>query len=103
IYPGFWAVARSNPTVDWLPLTKWDTRSMTMGSDSFLNLLRWKEVKRLVRSLSEIFIAPRQLDLSQIKLTTEKLLDFNPSLIVTLLPQHDFEHLSSSTIRDESE
>lgn len=99
VYPGFWASDKKNPTVDWLPMTHWQHRNLTVGADSFLALPRWKEVAKLLGSIEKLFVVPRNIELKNIEMTKKEILKLVPKLEVQILPGHEFESVSSSGFR----
>lgn len=99
LYPGFWSTQIQNPTVDWLPHAKWPRRSLTLGADSLLALPRWKEVGKLLQSLDTLFIVPRAQDKTRINEVIKELSKINTALLFSVLPEHQYEKLSSTLLR----
>lgn len=101
IYPGFWGNSKENPTVDWLPKTKWQKRSLTIGADSFLSLLKWKQVEQLLPLISTLYVAPRAETATIMHDQREILEKQYPKLEIIFLAHHDYEHISSTELRSE--
>ena len=63
LYPGFCGKEDSNPTWNWV--NEIHTQyphleiSLLMGDDSFENIYRWYESKKLLIALSRIIVVPR--------------------------------------------
>lgn len=100
LYPGFWAKGIANPTVNWLPLTLWQKRGLTVGADSFLALPRWREPERLLASLEILYVVPREVEQDEILKICREIEVIAPDLKIEVLPHHQFETVSSSKIRN---
>ena len=104
-FSGFYGMIEGNPTVSWLPRVKCMEKELLVGEDTFLNLVRWKDVKILTQKIKTIYITPRTLNGHQeksIEKTSSELLKYNPELIIKVLSDHEYKHLSSSQIRGDN-
>lgn len=99
LYPGFINLEVGNPTVSWLPQTKWSKRSLCIGADSFVNLEKWKEVKTLLNCLETLYVVPRNIVDQQMTQTTQIIQNLCPSLKIEILAHHQFENVSSTDLR----
>ena len=93
LYPGL-LYGRSGFTVDWLPRTDFQEKSLLIGADNFLVLDRWKDYPRLLQSLNRLYVVPRgEGDCEKM---ARHLMEHNPLLEVIVLPRHPYEDLASS-------
>lgn len=105
IYTDFWELQTKNPTSFWIESLKQNTSlnlSLLMGFDSFSSIFTWIEADSLINNLSAIYIASREDDEQIKQVTIDKLMRINPRLRVIMLGHHQYEHLSSSKIRSQS-
>ena len=100
VYPGFMGLKAPNPTVDWLPLTRAYNRSMLMGDDTFLGLLKWKDVEVLLGALQALFVVPRKSTKEELQKNADKILKHKPKLEIHFLPEHSFQEISSTQLRE---
>ena len=99
LYPGFLALSTGNPTSSWLPEVKIKEVNLLMGDDSYLSLLSWFEVEKLVSALSKLYVVPRQFTKNEYLAIEKKLLTINPKLMVHYLDEHPYMNISSSELR----
>ncbi len=99
LYPGFVNLEVGNPTVSWLPKTKWQKKSLSIGADSFINLEKWKDVKTLLQSLDCLYVVPRNIAVDITNKTSQKIQSLCPALIIKILANHQFEKVSSTDLR----
>lgn len=102
IYPGFLNLDRPNPTYDWLSALPLKKKSLLMGEDSFVQLLKWKDAQKLVQMLDTIYVSPRAVDHSKIVETENELKKISHRLKIVYLDHHDYEEISSTKIRSEN-
>lgn len=88
----------SNPTSSWLKNVK-GIKILLMGEDSFVSLKSWINYEELISSLNEILVLPRSGNKDDFKKILDEISGVNSSLKITLLENHEFEHLSSSMMR----
>lgn len=104
LFTGFFESNKKNPTSLWIKdLSKHFPNiklSLLMGYDSFMSLDKWLNAKDLLSTLDTIYIASR-LDVNEAKVAQMELLKAISNLNIEFLGNHDFEHLSSSDIRNE--
>ena len=99
VYPGFCGLERPNPTVTWVPFTRYDRRAFLMGDDALRDLPTWNEAELLVHTLDEIFVVER-LGKGVARSTREWIKRHQPELIITSLGEHPYQHLSSTALRN---
>lgn len=99
IYPGFLAKDKVNPTSSWLPFVKLEEVNFLMGDDSFMNLLSWKSPEVVIRTLTKLYVVPRQFCKSDYLLVEKELLKVNSKLEVHYLDKHPYMNLSSTDLR----
>ena len=99
VYPGFLALDRRNPTVDWLPKVLANKKELIIGDDSFVNLPDWKDSEKLVESIDVLHICPRDEDLNKIESSIEWMKSINSNCELRFLNNHPFQHLSSTLLR----
>lgn len=99
VYPSFWGVEDTNPTVNWLPHTKLHHRGLLMGDDAFMEFHRWLNFNVLIAALNEIFVVPRNHSLGEIEVRRLSFEQDYPHLKVVVLPEHEHQGLSSTIIR----
>lgn len=99
LYPGFINLEVGNPTVSWLPTTKWQNKSLSIGADSFVNLEKWKDVKTLLNCLETLYVVPRNIVDQQMNQTTQIIQNLCPALKIEILAHHQFENVSSTDLR----
>lgn len=100
LYPGFFMMNKTNPTVDWLPSVQ-GKKSFLIGDDNLCQIKEWKEHERLLSSLTCLYVAPRKIEASY-KSLVEQAVDYVKSFGVKVarLDHHDYEHLSSTQMRE---
>lgn len=98
LYTGFIGKEK-NPTVRWLGRLR-ERRALLMGADSFLSLHKWIEASRLLGDLEALYIASRQESEKDFQDQKKRLQQINPELKINFLGHHDFEKLSSTSIRN---
>ena len=98
LYPGFLIKSESNPTVDWLPNLPLKSKRLLMGDDSFLSLHKWKEAPKLISSLEELYICPRKGEEGELEDQSKRLKE-EYSIKINFLPSHDYQELSSTSLR----
>lgn len=99
IYPSFWGIEESNPTVNWLPHTKLRHRGLLMGDDAFMELHRWLHFNVLIASMNELYVVPRNHSLGEIEIRRSALENEFPHLKIIVLPEHAYQGVSSTIIR----
>ncbi len=102
VFPGFLGLEKSNPTVDWLPFTRVEKKTLLVGEDSFLSLEKWKDTERLISFLTKLYVVPREGDEALVEATRTKLLEQRPNLEIEILPNHPHQDVSSTKIRKEN-
>lgn len=99
VFPGFLGLERRNPTVAWLPLVTASSRALLLGADSFVRLHTWIDADSLVASIDQIFVVPRNASAQEIRQATSWVQERNRRCAIALLPDHPYQHLSSSQLR----
>lgn len=103
-FPGFYGMIEGNPTVDWLPKVLCMEKELLVGEDTFINILKWKNVEKLTKDVSAIYVTPRNVG-TKVKTNLDEvsnsLRGFNPDIKIKILEDHKYKDLSSSQIRGE--
>ncbi len=99
LYPGFLVHKVANPTSSWLPLVKISQKNFLMGDDSYLNLLAWKNPEVLLKSLTKLYVVPREFTKNDYLKYEPELLKINPKLEIHYLDKHPYMNISSSKLR----
>lgn len=104
IYDGFMEMNHSNPTFYWVEFLHQNRPalklSLLLGADSFMNLQTWVEAEALLKLLTHLYVVPRLTDLDQLRAMKNELEKINHNLKISLLSSHQYEHLSSTEVRD---
>lgn len=101
IFPGFLGLNISNPTISWLPKVQTKKVNLLIGDDNFLKFEKWQEAEKILNMLNVLYVCPREGDSEEINEKSKWANSVNPELIIKLLKHHDFEHVSSTKIRQE--
>ena len=75
-----------------------------VGEDTFINILKWKDVENLTKDVSAIYVTPRNVGtkaVSNLDEVSSSLRVFNPNIKIKILEDHKYKDLSSSQIRGE--
>ena len=118
-YLGFVANYRPNPTYPWIKKIRSSHSekilSLLLGMDSFVSFKKWYMAEDLIKILNKFYVAPRSLEgindpimgpevlghhQNLFKETCQWMKQINPKLEVFLLPEHPFEKLSSTQLRE---
>lgn len=105
LFTGFLEQDFHNPTHNWLRELKKEfpqhKLSLLMGFDSYMSLDKWIEAKEILNTLDTIYVASR-LDNSEAKQSQFHLLkSVSPKIKIDFIGRHQFEHLSSTQLREE--
>jgi nicotinate-nucleotide adenylyltransferase len=103
IFSKFFEMNEKNPTSVWVQEVR-NTYpnlkiSLLMGYDSFISLDKWINSSELLNNLENIYVASR-MDDSEAKTSQIELLKRISRVNIIFLGNHDFEHLSSTDIRN---
>ncbi len=98
-YPGFLGLKEKNPTYSWLSKTLIPQKSLLLGDDTFLDLEKWYESKKLISLLDCIYVVPRLEAEEKLDAQFLKLKEINEHLYIKRLKHHAFENLSSTKLR----
>lgn len=98
VYPGFLASDQANPTIDWFSQVA-GKKSLLIGADNLMSFSRWKDYQKLLGLCETLYVAPRKIGESQSDF--DQALEHCRSLgtKVVVLNHHDYEHLSSTELR----
>ncbi len=99
LYPGFLGLSRPNPTSSWLPLVEINEKNFLMGDDSYMSLLNWKNPEILLKSLTKLYIVPRNFHSSEYSHQEKLLKSINPNLEFYYLGEHPYQFISSTKMR----
>lgn len=103
VYPGFLALNKPNPTADWFFNLNSCKKNLIVGDDSFLSMDKWKDSKKLIESISILFVVARNGDSSSLKVQKNNFLRVNENLEVTFVEGNKYKDLSSTSIRETSQ
>lgn len=103
VFPGFWGKEQPNPTVDWLPHTEASERELLIGRDSYANILKWKKVEDIISNINTLFVVPRDIDEDLDEEHQNKVTALNKDLVIQVLAEHKFQHVSSTELRGKPE
>lgn len=102
VFPGFCGMEISNPTVAWVGHTGFDDVSLLMGDDCFLQLESWYQYRTLLNELEGLFIVPRGAKGASFEAARARLLKQAPHLAIQRLDAHDYQHMSSTDLRQKA-
>lgn len=100
IDPRFLAKMEANPTSSWLPEVNVKKKWLLMGDDLFLGLHRWQDVQAILSCLTGIYVCPRQGNKKELEIQKKMILENSNNLEIVFLESHEYEHLSSTKLRD---
>jgi len=100
VYPGFWGLEDPNPTINWIPNIRAESKGLLLGDDSFCNILEWKDSRILITFLNIIYVIPRIHKKEEMEKIKRKVLEIHPNMIIEILPEHEFMQESSTLIRE---
>lgn len=100
IFPGFCGLPHPNPTVNWI--VHFENPSLLMGEDSLMNLHLWSESHKLLNHLKALYVVPRAISDEDFQARVKVIQDMAPNLSLIRLDHHEFEHISSTKIREDS-
>lgn len=99
IFPGFYGLEKGNPTIDWLSKSEFDKKSLLIGDDNFCSFFKWKRAEEVIESLEGIYVLNRVNSLEDINKIKLKIEAINKNISISILGEHDYMSLSSSSIR----
>lgn len=100
LYPGFLLKNEKNPTSSWLPKVKLKEKNLLMGDDSYMSFLRWNNPELIIKSLTKLYVVPREFTKKDYLTVEPQLLQWNPALTVHYLAEHPYMNLSSTKLRN---
>lgn len=100
LYPGFLGLESPNPTSSWLPKVKIKEKNFLMGDDSYMNLLTWKNPELIIKSLTKIYVVPRQFSRADYLKQESEIKKMDPNLDVIYLADHPYKNISSTNLRN---
>lgn len=101
-YPGFLGMLEKNPTATWFIPATIREKSLLVGDDTFHGLSRWYEIERLLKFIKRIYIVPRVMEAKNYEDGYNFIHEVAPHVELVRLPNHPFEHVSSTKIRNGS-
>ena len=105
LFDGFFKLNKKNPTNQWIREIKEifpkKELGLLLGYDSFINLEKWIKFEQIICDLSHLYIVSRLDNIEKRNSVKESLQNLNPKLHIEFLGNHDYEHLSSTQIRQE--
>lgn len=99
LYPGFLGNNVPNPTANWIVNVDLPEVNFLMGDDSFMNLFWWTRPEDILRTLTKLYVVPRDHERPDYEEQLKKIHAINPRLQVIILPDHPFRQLSSTSFR----
>ncbi|MBF0297217.1 MAG: NUDIX domain-containing protein [Oligoflexia bacterium] len=99
VYPGFCGQEEANPTSSWLPYVK-KSFSLLMGDDSFIGLKKWIDPEKFLLKTKKIYVVPRLDDNLKIAKSLKWIKSVNKNLIIDFRDHHQYQHISSTNIRN---
>jgi nicotinate-nucleotide adenylyltransferase len=103
LYEAFLNRRTHNPTAAWIHEVRMRFPEMKiallMGFDNFVILDKWQKADQLLSDLDRIYILSRNDDESTRVQQSKNLLMMNPGLDMIFLGKHEYEDVSSSSIR----
>lgn len=104
LYGNFLSSNKTNPTYHWIneihEAYPQYQLSLLMGYDSFRSLPQWIEAKKLLNILHSIYVVSRNEGETDKLEDLKEIEKINRDLYIAFLGHHDFEHLSSTEIRN---
>lgn len=102
LYLGFLCEKTTNPTVEWLPQAIGSQRWLLMGEDTFLNLHKWKEARKVINSLEGLYVCPRAADEASVLSQKKELqASYKKELTIEFLSPHPYQNYSSTWARSQ--
>jgi nicotinate-nucleotide adenylyltransferase len=99
VFPGFLALNRPNPTVDWITKLHVKRKFLLMGADNFIALEKWKEPDRLFNALTGLYVLSRKVDHDHIKKHSEHLKNKYHHLQIEFIEDNPYQEISSTSLR----
>ena len=100
VFPGFWGAEGPNPTNSWLGNTIFNTKSLLIGDDNFMSLLKWNNYEKVLNMLHYLYVVPRREDKETLLNKKADLLKIVPKLKINVLADHNHKNLSSTDLRN---
>lgn len=104
LVPSFLMEHKKNPTIDWVQRMKnrfpHQKMSLLMGFDCFKGIESWIRFKELLNLLDTIYVVSRLDSLEERHQESDKIKLFSPNLKIIFLGNHEYEHLSSTEMRN---
>lgn len=98
VFSGYLGMECSNPTSNWISALEQKSRFI-IGDDNLKIIRKWIDYRKLILSLTELIVIPRELSIHDSQLLIEDLQAEFPELKVTLLNSHKYQDLSSTRMR----
>lgn len=103
LVPSFLFLKDKNPTIEWIERVHYlfpeQKLSLLLGFDSFKSLPNWIRSNDLLNLLGTIYVVSRLEDRDLHPVVAEEMKKLNPDLEIVFLGGHDFEKVSSTSIR----
>ncbi|MBL6990478.1 MAG: NUDIX domain-containing protein [Bacteriovoracaceae bacterium] len=100
IYPGLWGMEEAVHVIDWIDKTNFLNIRLLIGDDVLFDILKWKDSTRLLTILKGLLVVPRIHEFTDLQDISLDILKVNPQLEIEVLPQHEFQDISSTKLRD---
>lgn len=100
VFPGYSGLEHKNPTVRWLPFTRFPNKQVLMGDDSLASFPSWIEAPTLAQSISQIWVVPRRSPKTRIDSALDWFRTHARACKITFLEDHPYRDVSSTQIRN---
>lgn len=97
IYPGFFGKESGNYSASWLENVSSINKELILGDDTFRDLFEWYDYEKLLNGLSKIWVVPRGGAVQE-RAKVIKKIEAKFNLTVKVLPVHEYQNLSSTSI-----
>jgi ADP-ribose pyrophosphatase YjhB (NUDIX family)/nicotinic acid mononucleotide adenylyltransferase len=99
VFPGFLGLEKPNPTAYWISQLERRVR-FVFGDDNLFLIEKWVDFSLFLNSLEELYIVPRNHSKSEIEKKVGELSNEFKQTKFTILHNHDYQHLSSTKLRN---
>ena len=99
VFPGFFGRERPNPTADWFLALPFEKKGLLLGDDTFFQIEKWVNAKKLIESINHLYIVPRERSIKEIEKEAKRLNGLYPHISIRVLPEHVHQSVSSTKLR----
>ncbi len=101
LYPGFMILSEGNPTCHWIGKVNIPQKYLLVGDDTFLGFHQWRKPEEVLKAIQGFYVCPRQEPSKELECQRERLLQIKQGLEIVFLSHHDWEWVSSSSLRSQ--